>query len=88
MTDAITILVKGPMSPTRTDWLRGLLSLEILTGTGFAQPKYPAPEIVKIIGKTMDPMGSMCLRGFRVSRPALFAVSSPKMNAISPCEIS
>lgn len=49
-----------------------------LIGTGFAQP-IPMPVVrIERIGTTTEPIGSKCLMGFRVRRPAYFAVGSPK----------
>src|SRR3989344_8011159 len=36
----------------------------------------------------MEPIGSIWLTGFKVSRPAFFAVSSPNPSATAPWEIS
>jgi len=44
--------------------------------------------IVSIAGKMIEPNGSMCGIGFRVRRPARFAVSSPKNSATMPWLIS
>ncbi|MBP3584260.1 MAG: insulinase family protein, partial [Peptococcaceae bacterium] len=44
------------------------------TGTGLAQPK-PAISIINA------PIGSKCANGFSVSRPAAFAVLSPRQYA-------
>ena len=76
----------GPARATLT--LSHLASLKLygLMGTGFAQPKIKgkivgAPRrigIAKISGKIIEPKGSMCGIGFKVRRPAYFAVGSPK----------
>ena len=39
-------------------------------------------------GTRTDPTGSRCFRGFRVQRPAYFAVGSPKAFATKPCDTS
>ncbi len=63
--------------------------LKGLIGTGFAQPTIKGlPEKIKIKGKTMVPKRSMCFNGFKVKRPASFAVGSPKCRATDPWAIS
>ena len=51
--------------------------------TGFAHPKVnPAKEVS--IGTTIEPNGSICLRGFNVRRPCKRGVGSPKRSATYP----
>lgn len=58
-------------------------------GTGFAQPNITGEWLrSKIMGKSIVPKGSMWARGFKVSRPAYFAVLSPSQYAVNPCEYS
>ena len=62
------------------------LSLKLygFTGTGFAHPKIngcpPGKRDMSINrrGRITEPKGSKCFIGFRVRRPAYFAVGSPK----------
>jgi len=49
----------------------GFLNFHIFTGTGLAQPNLSTTIMIR-------PMMSICLSGFRVRRPARFAVSSPR----------
>ena len=78
----------GPARDTSTPWLRGLRSRPTFTGTGLAQPKTPAPASDSSAGTISVPTGSTCTTGFRVSRPARFAVSSPNALATQPCDTS
>ncbi len=53
------------------------------TGTGLAQPKtIPGPEKMlnnkRKPGIKIEPIGSKCFKGFRLSLPLSFAVESPK----------
>ena len=48
-----------------------------MIGTGLAQPT--RRKIMQIV-----PKGSRCFRGFRVSRPIIFAVGSPHFSATYP----
>ena len=52
-------------------------------GTGLAQPMMN-PPMVAVMMKTSVPMGSRCLMGFRVSRPAILAVGSPNQYETRP----
>jgi hypothetical protein len=70
-------LTAGPANDTKTPWLRGLRNRPVVTGTGFAQPKTPAEASERRAGTMRVPTGSTCTAGFKVSRPARFAVSSP-----------
>ena len=74
----------GPAKDTSTDWFRGWRRRLMATGTGLAQPKTGAPVSARTTGTTIDPKGSMCLIGLRVSRPARLAVSSPHQRATTP----
>ena len=60
----------GPAASTLIIYCLGLFKLNVLTGTGFA---YPNP----INNNISDPIGSKCFKGFKVSLPYLYAVSSP-----------
>ena len=60
----------------------------MFTGTGLAQPKTPAPARDNKAGTINVPTGSTCAIGFRVRRPARFAVSSPNALATQPCDTS
>ena len=77
-------LVAGPARATSTDWFRGWRSRLMLTGTGLAQPKMGLCVRASTTGTRIDPTGSMCLIGLRVSRPARLAVSSPHQRATTP----
>ncbi len=66
----------------------GLRRFSQLTGTGLAQPKMNPPAISRMAGTSTVPIGSMCLIGFRVSRPIISAVGSPRRRAIQPCATS
>lgn len=85
---AMERLAKIPAEATATVPHFRLLKLFGLYGTGLAQPKTKPVEKYINAGTTMEPIGSRCLRGFKVSRPALRAVSSPNISATYPCEIS
>ena len=85
---ASTALVAGPARETSTPWLRGLCKRLVLTGTGLAQPKTPAPANDSSAGTISVPTGSTCAMGFRVRRPARLAVSSPNALATQPCDTS
>ena len=76
---AIIKLAPGPAAATRIISLLGFRSLWNATGTGFAQPKAHAPWLIRSIpnGTIRVPSGSTCLIGFRVKRPARWAVESP-----------
>src|SRR5215475_13919319 len=78
----------GPARPTKSISRRGCRRLDGFTGTGFAHPKAPNPEMVSNAGRMIDPNGSMCGMGFSVRRPARLAVSSPKKSATTPWLIS
>ena len=59
-----------------------LLKLRSLYGTGLAQPNGKgAPDKMSMPGTRIDPIGSICLSGFSVRRPATSAVWSPKASA-------
>lgn len=60
-------------------------------GTGFAQPiigPLPWVKTKRIIGRMIVPNISICFNGFKVRRPAFFAVGSPKRKATDPWAIS
>jgi len=84
---AIKKLVPGPATDTFKVPHFWSWKLKGLMGTGFAQPKigpWPKVKMSKIKGRKMVPTGSMCFRGFKVRRPASFAVGSPKDKATLP----
>jgi hypothetical protein len=70
-TSACTMLEPGPAPATQNMSRFGWRRLLKLTGTGFAQPKKMPPRTSEMSGKTMVPMGSMCLAGFSVTRPIM-----------------
>jgi len=41
-------------------------------------------KIKRTIGRIIVPKGSMCTRGFKLSRPACLGVGSPNLEAIHP----
>ena len=80
---------KGPAKATFMDPHFLSLKLNGLIGTGLAHPNImPPPLIWDIItsktGTNTDPTGSKCFKGFKVRRPAYFAVLSPKLYATAP----
>ena len=84
-TTAKEIFDKGPA--TETFISPHFLSRKLygFTGTGFAQPnKTGLPAINKSKGKIIEPNGSKCFKGFKVSLPSYFAVGSPKLEATYP----
>jgi hypothetical protein len=78
---AIRKLERGPATEVRIIPFFKSLKFPGLIGTGFAQPNR------KMINANR-PIMSICFIGFRVSRPANFAVGSPIRSAIYPCEYS
>ena len=78
----------GPASATTAKSRRGDRRFCMLTGTGFAQPMSGRPEYSASSGKTTVPIRSMCLKGFRVSRPSSRAVGSPNRSAVQACAAS
>ncbi len=87
-TARIKLVATPPIATANNPNLGFLLKFAGLYGTGFAHPKIKPPNKSPIRGKRIDPIGSMCGIGFKVKRPALFAVSSPKNKAATPCAIS
>src|SRR5260370_18292591 len=77
-------LVAGRARLTKTMSRRGWRSRCGSTGTGLAYPKMGSPARAPMAGKMIDPNGSMWGSGFRVRRPARFAVSSPNQEATTP----
>ncbi len=71
---ALIKFARGPAKDTIAVSLLKFLKLYGLIGTGRAQPIFAIKSIIV-------PMGSRCLRGLSVNRPALFAVSSPSLYA-------
>jgi len=65
-----------------------------LTGVGLPQPmsgeKPPAPTtMMKLtMGMSRVPTGSVCATGFSVTRPSMYAVSSPNLYDIQACPAS
>jgi hypothetical protein len=54
-----------------------------------AQPTINGARItIKDKGTIKDPKKSKCFIGFKLSRPIILAVGSPKWFAIAPCETS
>ena len=70
-TSASSTFDTGPASAVSAMPRLGLRKRIIFTGTGFAQPNLNTTIISR-------PIGSMCFRGLSVSRPASFAVVSPR----------
>ena len=70
-------LAPGPAKDTFTFPHFWSLKLNGLTGTGFAQPNPVPVVIIRRKGTTIEPIGSKCFIGFKVKRPAYFAVESP-----------
>jgi len=61
----------------------GFLKYSGLMGTGFAPPKITGePENAKKAGSRIVIIKSICLIGFRVSRPSSKAVLSPNKRAM------
>src|SRR3990167_1093560 len=76
---AKAIFEAGPAMETFKDPHFWSLKLYGLIGTGLAQPKItPLGKRASKIGRITDPKGSKCFNGFRVRRPAYFAVGSPR----------
>ncbi len=83
---AIAMLVKGPAKETFRAPHFWSLKLYGLTGTGFAQPtNIGLPMKNKKTGNKIEPNKSKCGIGFKVRRPAYFAVGSPRELATYPC---
>jgi len=75
---ATIILEAGPETATFKGPHFWSLKLYGFIGTGFAQPiKNWLPLRNKRSGRITEPNGSKCFRGFKVRRPAYFAVGSP-----------
>ena len=82
---ANAIFESGPAMATLKEPHFWSLKLQGLIGTGFAQPTNTGlPLINKINGKIIEPNKSKCFSGFKVSRPAYFAVGSPSEKATLP----
>lgn len=91
-TEAKAKLERTPAADTISSPVRKLLKFNGFTGTGLAQAiRNPGGVPVKKegnsrrAGKRIEPIGSMCGIGFKVSLPAFWAVLSPNFRAISPC---
>src|SRR5207248_1115293 len=78
----------GPARLTSRLWSRGWRRLRGFTGTGLAYPNARPVVAISNTGKMIVPKGSMWAIGLSVSRPARFAVSSPKLLATHPCDTS
>ncbi len=69
----------GPAAATQIMSRLGLRSAANFTGTGFAYPNRNGAWLRRRIpGRITVPKGSMCLSGFKETRPSFQAVSSPK----------
>ena len=60
----------------------------VATGTGFAHPNSSPPMASRMPGTSTVPTGSIWRSGFRLKRPSISAVRSPKYRAIQPCATS
>src|SRR5450631_3990680 len=87
-TAAMAKLAAGPARATITMARRGLRSMLVATGTGFAQPKSGPPTARRTPGTSTVPTGSICRSGLRLKRPSICAVRSPKIRAVHPCATS
>ena len=71
----------GPAAAIKNSPCLLFLRLYGLYGTGLAQPNVnPAREVIR--GTMIEPIGSMCLSGFKVNRPESRAVGSPSRSAM------
>ncbi len=75
------MFASGPANATIMPSRRGFLKLRAVTGTGLAQPNKKPPENNRNMGTNKVPIGSMCLAGFKLKRPSIFAVGSPSLYA-------
>lgn len=82
---AIKKFESGPAKETIALSLKGFLKLFGLTGTGFAQPIRNAPLKNDRNGKSNEPIGSICLTGFKEYLPCCSAVESPNFFAENAC---
>ncbi len=80
--------MNGPASATRAKPHSPYFKLRVLIGTGLAPPKTGMPVMARKSGSIIDMNGSKCLKGFKVSLPDNFAVSSPSLYATNPWAIS
>ncbi len=71
----------GPANETIASSFKGLLKFFLSTGTGLAQPINANPDAKAASGIITLPTRSICLKGFNVSLPNFFAVSSPYLFA-------
>ena len=85
-------LANTPAAETNSSPFLKLEKFKGLTGTGLAQakkgPMLPPERSggkMKSRGTRIVPIGSICGKGLRVSRPALSAVLSQNFKATSPC---
>src|SRR5262249_49344247 len=82
---ASAMFMAGPATATQTMPLRGFRSARKLTGTGLAYPnRNGEPSSSRTPGSKIVPVGSMCFKGLRLTRPSLHAVSSPRKRATKP----
>ena len=81
---AINKLASTPAAATATVPHFSFLRFSGLYGTGRAHPKAKPVEKYRSAGKTTEPNKSKCAIGFKVRRPAMRAVLSPKYSAIKP----
>ena len=84
----MTRFAAGPARATSIIARRGLRSTLVATGTGFAHPNKGPPTASSKPGTSTVPMGSMWRSGFKLKRPSISAVRSPKYLAIQPCATS
>ncbi len=81
-------LLKGPASATYSTSFLGFFKFLTFTGTGFAHPIIGRCVINNMRGNIIVPQMSIWAMGFKVSLPALFAVSSPLKYATYPWAVS
>lgn len=77
-TIASKIFDKGPAKEMIAASRRGFSRLKGSNWTGFPQPKRKRRSI-KV------PRGSRCFKGFKVRRPWILGVGSPRRSAVSAC---
>ncbi len=82
---AIITFVRGPARETIARSFRPSFKLKGSTGTGFAAPKITGELLnIKISGRNILIIGSICFWGFKVSLPISRAVGSPSLSATKP----
>ena len=70
-TSAMARLLAGPASVVRMSSRLTFLKLRRVTGQGLAQPMSAPTKKRLRAGITIEPQGSMCLAGLRVTRPSM-----------------